>query len=895
MKKTKILAVLGICFALGIVACNKGNNDNPGGDSKTSQKSEDSHKHSFGKWTQTVAPTCTEPGKEERVCECGEKEEREVKALGHDFENGTIVSDTATCTVDGKLTKKCARCDETKEYDSKAHHDFDAAQPVAAGTDPADQVGYTLANCKKGDAIQVDIKAVDAKFYKGSIKSGTPEGYFKLNSKNDKAYWKFTLAGDKMYKGMLYQRGAMDSFSSNTTKSYASTSTSGDNAPEYTKGNFDCVVNGDSLDKTEWIRITFEELLAEGDDSSAMGDNYSPLCLCPIGEAVLQPGLNEITYERLGSYNLIISDLIFIGSEFEHVHAAATEWSSDENNHWHACTAPGCPTGKLDVAAHTFEEVAAEGVAATCAAEGKKVEKCSVCGHKKETVLPKLAHTLGEAYDVVPAACEADGSQKKKCSVCEEVVTEVLPKLPHTFGDAVENYAAGEGYIASTAHNCSVCGKSALRWSAIEYDATKTIANSTCEPESRDSGKAVRFGAPKENNTTVDGAENFGQDETKKGTHLVYNINVPAAGTFGLEFYTSARTDQQLPPVFDKVEGDGTKGYDKVGDQWVRPESRYGVKVDGQVVTVGKDNSGQTWNGKAWYIFPVELTFAAAGAHEIEVYAYGGYRVDMYNFQLTGLPHVTPSHLHTLGDWQSDDNNHWKVCSGEGCPSPEGTHLEEAPHTFGEVNVTTAPTCEAAGAGEKECTVCGKKVEVVIPALGHDFAKGTAVKNSLDKDVTPITCSKGDAEGYEMALADYTGTENAIASDGKLAKSAELTWKFKLTQVDGAYKVGKIAFIMCAKLNGGTAYGASAPADNAFANDYSLKVGEKAGTVTCAGKQLGADFGATVDNAVYFEFGTIEFTAEDLVDGELAITVKEAANQSYRHRYQDNVRIIYVA
>ena len=144
-----------------------------------------------------------------------------------------------------------------------------------------------------------------------------------------------------------------------------------------------------------------------------MGDGFSPICLAPIGEAVIQPGLNEITYERLGSYNLIISDLIFIGAEFEHVHAAASEWSSDETNHWHACTAVGCPTGKLDVAAHTFEEVAAEGVAATCKAEGKKVEKCSVCGYKKETVLPKIAHTLGEAYDIVPATCEAAGSQKK--------------------------------------------------------------------------------------------------------------------------------------------------------------------------------------------------------------------------------------------------------------------------------------------------------------------------------------------------------------------------------------------------------------------------------------------------------------------------------------------------
>lgn len=41
------------------------------------------HEHSFGDWAQVTAPTCTEKGKEERVCACGEKEERDVDALGH--------------------------------------------------------------------------------------------------------------------------------------------------------------------------------------------------------------------------------------------------------------------------------------------------------------------------------------------------------------------------------------------------------------------------------------------------------------------------------------------------------------------------------------------------------------------------------------------------------------------------------------------------------------------------------------------------------------------------------------------------------------------------------------------------------------------------------------------
>ena len=41
------------------------------------------HYHSFGEWTLTTAPTCTEAGVETRECACGEKETREVAATGH--------------------------------------------------------------------------------------------------------------------------------------------------------------------------------------------------------------------------------------------------------------------------------------------------------------------------------------------------------------------------------------------------------------------------------------------------------------------------------------------------------------------------------------------------------------------------------------------------------------------------------------------------------------------------------------------------------------------------------------------------------------------------------------------------------------------------------------------
>ncbi|MBQ7099707.1 MAG: beta-N-acetylglucosaminidase domain-containing protein, partial [Oscillospiraceae bacterium] len=44
----------------------------------------DTHEHSFGDWTVTTEPTCTDKGVETRSCACGETETREVPALDHD-------------------------------------------------------------------------------------------------------------------------------------------------------------------------------------------------------------------------------------------------------------------------------------------------------------------------------------------------------------------------------------------------------------------------------------------------------------------------------------------------------------------------------------------------------------------------------------------------------------------------------------------------------------------------------------------------------------------------------------------------------------------------------------------------------------------------------------------
>ena len=232
MKKTKILTVLGVLLALGITAC---------GGNKTSSKSEEKSSQSqpassvepapastsqpastpdtsapaqdSSSSSSAVAhvhvwalpnkdelmdefsevdpePSCTEAGVRTWYCECGETKTEAVKKLGHEWGNWTEKT-AATCEQDGVEERECSRCHEKEEQPIKAAHKWGEAQTVAAGAE--NQVSYKLQTCSVCGAYKATIKATDCSFVKGSIKSSTPSGYFKLNSKNDKAIWRFNV------------------------------------------------------------------------------------------------------------------------------------------------------------------------------------------------------------------------------------------------------------------------------------------------------------------------------------------------------------------------------------------------------------------------------------------------------------------------------------------------------------------------------------------------------------------------------------------------------------------------------------------------------------------------------------------------------------------------------
>ena len=112
-----------------------------------------------------------------------------------------------------------------------------------------------------------------------------------------------------------------------------------------------------------------------------------------------------------------------------------------------------------------------------------------------------------------------------------------------------------------------------------------------------------------------------------------------------------------------------------------------------------------------------------------------------------------PLHEHTSGtEWKSDSNNHWHICTVDGC----GVIIEDskAAHTASDWITDTAATATTDGTKHKECTVCGYVMETAtIPATGIEHTHNYSSDWKADADKHWHECSCGD-KANKAAHAD---------------------------------------------------------------------------------------------------------------------------------------------
>jgi len=131
----------------------------------------------------------------------------------------------------------------------------------------------------------------------------------------------------------------------------------------------------------------------------------------------------------------------------DHEHSFATEWTSDETDHWHAATCEHSDEVS-EKEAHSFGDWTVT-IEATEDADGTKTRECSVCSYKETATIDKLTHTHTFA-----TTWSSDEKSHWHAATCKHT-DEVSDKADHTLADYTVDGITGK--------KCSVCGYSNIK------------------------------------------------------------------------------------------------------------------------------------------------------------------------------------------------------------------------------------------------------------------------------------------------------------------------------------------------------------------------------------------------------------------------------------------------
>lgn len=359
--------------------------------------------------------------------------------------------------------------------------------------------------------------------------------------------------------------------------------------------------------------------------------------------------------------------------------------------------------GKLE---HDYAEEFTVDKPATCIEEGSKSRHCSRCDAKTDvTVISAAGHRAGAAVKEkeVPATCTTDGSYDEVvyCVVCNAEVSH----------EAKTVAALGHDYTVQQ-HDETQHWKKCSRCDATDTKAHHSGGTATCVAKAECTTCGVEYGAFAGH---IWGTWTSNGD----GTHTRKCETAGCAQTESENCSGGAATCQAKAVCLTCGQAYGElDGHSYTAE----------IKSDDTRKTAG------TCTSEAVYYYSCSVCWTVE-------------RNDNNTF--TGEKNPA-NHTGALGDWQSDENNHWKeyICCN--------VHADDGSHHWDEGKETKSPTCTASGEKAYTCADCGRRKTEQIDALGHDWQAAACE--------TPETCmrchvTQGKALGHDWGR--YTVTTPA--------------------------------------------------------------------------------------------------------------------------------------
>ena len=470
-------------------------------------------------------------------------------------------------------------------------------------------------------------------------------------------------------------------------------------------------------------------------------------------------------------------------------HAWDTEWSKDNDHHWHKCK--NCNAiDESTKAPHSWDNVEVT-TSATCTTPGVKTLTCTACSATKTERIDATGHAWDTKWS------KDNDHHWHKCKNCNAIDT--TSKAPHDWNSGT----------VTTPETCTTPGERTFTCTACSATKTETIPATGHAP-----GAAVC-----ENKVTATCTTAGSYDE------VVY------CTACGNEVSRTKKTIDKLAHDYDttkwvKIDNDHhghkCKNCDAITDLTAHVPGAAATETTPQLCTVcGYVIAPATHPVHTW-VFVAETPATCNAAGEREHYKCTCGRTsfkngdDYYiNEDASVLTIEKNSANHTGAPdskWHSDSANHWQEYTC--CHA----RANEAAHSGG------AATCTA----QAVCRVCGKAYGTV---LGHDWG-AWKVTTPATKDAPGVetrTCAHNSAHTETRSIPKLSTAVYTVSEDTKIAQIE--------AKVDGLDKILELNENK-ALVNDGKSVGVSLTVKNTASSSVSEKIKEKLAGSNLVGLRL---------------------------------------------------------
>lgn len=363
----------------------------------------DPDEHTWGEWTVTKQPTCTETGAREHTCsDCGLTLEEILPANGHSY-GAWSTTKQPTCGEEGARERTCAVCGytQTGRLPATGEHTYNAwvVFKEATCTEEGER-RRTCTECGQTWAAPIEKLGHD------------PSPDWKSDEED---HWhECELCGTRL-----------------------------DEAAHTWDGGKTTVVP--TPDNTGLKVYTCTECGATREEVLPVTEHLWGDWTVTKQPTCTQTGLREHTCLDCGK------------TEEEVIPANGhtyTGWRSDADEHWHICSVCGVTFGREE---HTWNNGTVTKQPA-CEETGTRTYTCTKCEATKTETVEALGHSWGAWTTTKEATCTETGVREHTCTVCGTKKTESIPTIEHSWDNGTVTKQPTCTQTGVRTYTCEVCG-----------------------------------------------------------------------------------------------------------------------------------------------------------------------------------------------------------------------------------------------------------------------------------------------------------------------------------------------------------------------------------------------------------------------------------------------------